>query len=307
MKTTTIPNRHIGLKSLAFVVALAIAMTISAVLATGAQAEELIHEGMTLENAKGTVYVASGQRCYIGSTAKKTPTDVQLRGIKNPTNYVSFGKGYIALRDLGDKYDKKLTLTYRLNGKKHTLKIKAMSLENVKGTLTILADRPSGFCLYSQSYRTTPGTITGLACRKNVLDCNPAQLTTGNVTSGYLEIFGKKPGTSKLSYKYRGKTHTLKVQVRKWQNPFLSFKIGSTENKAQFKKYESGSSATLRGKVKIKLAKNWVLLDIRTNYGTKSVKNGSKVDLDDGTLSAIVMNKKTKAVRAFYLDSPTSW
>lgn len=93
----------------------------------------------------------------------------------------------------------------------------------------------------------------------------------------------RKPGTAKISFRYKGKKFTQTVSVVKYENPCEWFKIGNKDYNKCFKKtryYSLNGKKDLTGTINIKAKKGWKLKKIKTLNmydGEKKVKNRSKI------------------------------
>lgn len=113
-----------------------------------------------------------------------------------------------------------------------------------------------------------------------------------------LAVSLKKAGSTKLTFKYKGKKHVVKYKVYKYKNPVKTFKVGTKNYASGFRSTPDCSPArVVYGKVKVKPASGWKLKGISAcleKGGVKAVKNGYKIK--KGALSnmwATLVNKKT--------------
>ena len=125
-----------------------------------------------------------------------------------------------------------------------------------------------------------------------------------------------KPGTTKVSYKWNGKVYTFTLIVYKYKNPFRSFTIGSKNYTAKFKSRTSytASSASLKGKVRIKLKSGWRLKSISAIgiFGgvrcQKKLKNGTKLKSKNKVsyFHIDIENSNTKQTMGMYTETKAS-
>lgn len=117
-----------------------------------------------------------------------------------------------------------------------------------------------------------------------------------------LSMTGKKAGTTTVSFKMKvngtWKSYSVKVTVRKYENPFSSIKIGSKNYTSKFKNSRVLiSKSNLKGKLSIKLKSGWKLEVIYkyTPNGATKLKNNQSVTLkkNDGSKLMILL-KNTK-------------
>lgn len=112
-----------------------------------------------------------------------------------------------------------------------------------------------------------------------------------------LSIIGKKPGTTKVSFKYKGKKHKITVKIRKYKNPVKSFKIGGKQVRSRLNEMAEIFFTPLPlGKLNIKPAKGWKVKKIEFFYENgkiKTVKN-KKAKVTKNVEYVIVTMKNTK-------------
>ena len=113
-----------------------------------------------------------------------------------------------------------------------------------------------------------------------------------------------KAGRAKISFSLKVKSKTYKysmtITVKKYTNPFKSFKLGNKEFASKFNK-KTYVPYILKGSKTVKIVpkKDWKLVSIRglTRPGAKPViiKNGAKISVKDDYWHICVMmkNKKT--------------
>ena len=112
-----------------------------------------------------------------------------------------------------------------------------------------------------------------------------------NEKTYYINIQPKKPGKALVSFKYKwkGKTkkYTFIIQIRKYVNPVKTFKVGSENYAAAFKKdFKKYINKKISGKVNVKAKKGWTLTSLSFSSGGdyKDIKNGTKVTLKKNTM-----------------------
>lgn len=123
-----------------------------------------------------------------------------------------------------------------------------------------------------------------------------------------LNVKLKKAGTTKISFTYNGKKYSSTLKVSKYSNPIKSIKIGSKEYKSAFvaKKLVRGmeeydvtlNTKKLSGKLAVKAASGWKIHKIYKYFGSKKLKNGSKVE---DSVYVEMKNKKTGLIERFYI------
>lgn len=103
---------------------------------------------------------------------------------------------------------------------------------------------------------------------------------------GILRICPKKEGTSKISFRYAGKTFSRTVTVERYENPCQSFKVGNTNYTKYFNKSRhfnhNKRKKDVTGTISIKPKKGWKLEKIEVynmSIGRKAVKNNSKITM----------------------------
>lgn len=85
-------------------------------------------------------------------------------------------------------------------------------------------------------------------------------------------------GTAKITYKFNGKSQTLKYTVKKYTNPCKSFKIGSTEYAKTFNSKTSTYSFrnVKNQKLQIQANSGWVITEIVTSSSRYNGKSDMK-------------------------------
>ena len=145
--------------------------------------------------------------------------------------------------------------------------------------------------------------INGKKKFKNVKNSNTKVAKVEVTQDGKaLNITTKKPGKTKITYKYGGKTYKKKLVVVKYANPVKSFKIGKKNYVSKFKKYGwFACSHDVSGLVSVKAKRGWTLKKIViTNiddYSTKKVANNKYTMTGGYNISAFLKNKKTGLVQ----------
>ena len=133
-----------------------------------------------------------------------------------------------------------------------------------------------------------------------------------------MQVLVKKVGTTKITYKWGGKKHTVKFVVKKYTSPVKSFKVGSKNYAAKFTpkaigKTEGGGSIVavkagskpLTGKVNIKLAKGWKLLKVwywtqsGNNWKMHYAKNGASVSKAKTLYAWVAKGKQRERLSLF--------
>ena len=116
-----------------------------------------------------------------------------------------------------------------------------------------------------------------------------------------LMVTVKKPGTTKISFKYGGKKKTVKMVVKKYTCPVKTFKIGSKNLTKKYKKTDLyDTTATYTGKLKVKAKSGWKVGKIKVlrmgdeDTGLTTIKSGSKIKDMDAYIYVQMINKKTK-------------
>ena len=133
-----------------------------------------------------------------------------------------------------------------------------------------------------------------------------SELKNGGKRETILYVKPKKVGTSTLSLKVKSKTYKIKVNVKKYQNPLASVKVGNkTLNMSKLKKTSNyklsyAQFAGKKQKISVKMAPGWKLEEMyymrKTCQKTETVKNGSSVLIKGGAgfeFHIVVTNKKT--------------
>lgn len=132
---------------------------------------------------------------------------------------------------------------------------------------------------------------------------NTKVLKVLDTMDGYLYLQTMKPGKATLTFRLNGKKKTVSIVVKKYKNPFASYKVNGKNYASRFKKQCAGSiglnnTSSISGKVKITPAKNWQVKRIEAYVpgGGKTfrkVKNGAKLPDGTTTVTAIMVNTKT--------------
>lgn len=141
---------------------------------------------------------------------------------------------------------------------------------------------------------------------------NPKVLKVYNVSKNGMTVETMKPGKATLTYKLNGKKKTVAVVVRKYENPFKVFKVGSRSLASKYAKTCQASLGLksypyeISGTVSITPAKNWKIKSLQAyvpgaKSSFKNVKNNSKLPKGTTTVSVIMTNTKTKAWQRAYL------
>lgn len=100
------------------------------------------------------------------------------------------------------------------------------------------------------------------------------------LSDGGFRLWVKKPGYADISYITNDTHEIIHIGAIKYKNPCKSLKIGKTEYAKQYKKspYYVVYKKKLSGKISVKAAEGWKLVDIRQG-GAKHLENGQKVSL----------------------------
>lgn len=131
---------------------------------------------------------------------------------------------------------------------------------------------------------------------------------------GTITLSFKKPGKTRLAYKWKGKTHKVNITVKKYHNPLKSLKIKSKQYGHKFDKYAtnvfwtyaSGGSADsyLKGRIKVTPNKNWKVKSIKylkwNSEGLGKIKSGEWLPKSEGVIITCY-NVKTKVTQKLYL------
>lgn len=127
-------------------------------------------------------------------------------------------------------------------------------------------------------------------------------------------FYATKPGTAKVSFKYKGEKRTVKVVVKRYVNAFKKLTIGGKSYKNGFKTiYDSSTSFTkLRGKkISVTPAKGWKLVSIQSYVPGKgsqkdklvTIKNNAKVPKKASYVIYITLqNKSNKGTITYMLE-----
>ena len=114
------------------------------------------------------------------------------------------------------------------------------------------------------------------------------------LSDGGFQLWINKTGTAKITYVINGHNRLEIMEVLKYGNPCKSIKIGKTDFAGEFnnKPILSLRRDKLSGKITVKAAKGWKLMDIRQG-GAKHLKNNQKVNLKlDGSRELTVVFQK---------------
>lgn len=146
----------------------------------------------------------------------------------------------------------------------------------------------------------------------------------------------KAKGSTKITYKVNGKTHTSSWTIKKFTNPFATFKTGSKNLKsygsaANFNGtitgydqapiytgiqkdivYQDGTAQgdSIKGlqtgkKLVVKASKGWKIYSI--NSGGMKIKNGQVIPKGTGSVSVIMQNKQDKTLVHYVVSNTSDW
>lgn len=132
----------------------------------------------------------------------------------------------------------------------------------------------------------------------------------------YLNVTTKRAGKTTISFsvKIGSKTYKYKstITVTKYTPPLKSIKIGSTNLSSRFNKNDThnlGGKKTYKGKINIKLNKNWKIVSINfftANGKLKKLKNKDSVTLKKNCdLFVNCYNKKTNKWETVWIQNRT--
>ena len=115
---------------------------------------------------------------------------------------------------------------------------------------------------------------------KKLKSSNPKVVSVKKLRDGGFSMRVRKTGKADISYVYGDTKRIESYIVKKYTNPCRSLKIGNTEYAKLFDKTPSVhlDSKKLSGKIVVKPAKGWKLVEIRQG-GARVVKNKKKVSL----------------------------
>ncbi len=187
-----------------------------------------------------------------------------------------------------------------------------------------------------QSQRTGMGVSTDGQVATNIKVSNKKVATTPYPESGQLYVDFHKTGTTKITYKVKGKMHTSTWTVKKYSNPFATLKSGTKDlKKYTGKGYFDGSitgygaapiyigvqkdimyqNGTAEGqsisglksgqKLVVKPAKGWKVYSL--NIAGNEIKSGSVVPKGTGTVSVVMQNKKDKTIVSYNISDNSMW
>ena len=119
-----------------------------------------------------------------------------------------------------------------------------------------------------------------------------------NEYGGYIFLYLKKSGQATLSYKYKGETHKVTVDIRNYSNPLSTFKVGSVDVLSRFnKKSEASVKLDSAGKLKLKAKSGWKITNIKKDTNKAegfAIGNGSKIGTNTEMVVLNLKNTKTK-------------
>lgn len=116
-----------------------------------------------------------------------------------------------------------------------------------------------------------------------------------------LHIDTVKAGTAKVTYKYKGKTHKVKVVVKDYICPIEKLTIGKKNYTKQFKKSNIGSasSPTAKKQIVVKPRSGWKLVSIEC--AGKTIKNKAKLPKTADIVEVTMQSKKTGGTIKLYI------
>lgn len=118
-----------------------------------------------------------------------------------------------------------------------------------------------------------------------ITSSNKKVVTVVNPTNNSFSLKPKKPGKAKVTFQYGKKKYTITVQVKSWENPCKTFKIGKKNYVKNFnasrRYYLSKQNKDITGTINIVPQKGWKINEIYV-FGMGSVKNKSKVTIHGG-------------------------
>lgn len=181
----------------------------------------------------------------------------------------------------------------------------------------------------------TAAVLTGMT-PSNVKVSNKKVAVIPYSGPGELYVDFKKIGTTKVTYKVKGKAHTSTWIVKKYSNPFATLKSGSKDlkkfagasyfdgtitgyNSAPIYTgvqkdivYQDGTSSggSISGlksgqKLVVKPAKGWKIYSL--NIAGNEIKSGSVVPKGTGTVSVVMQNKKDKTIVNYNISDNSMW
>lgn len=168
----------------------------------------------------------------------------------------------------------------------------------------------------------------------SVTSSNPKVATVEGNGEKYTNPFGSRcyawykvipvsPGTTKIkatvTYNKKTYTKTCMYTVYKWENPFKSLKVGSTNYQPRFQKsgvYEVNRS-TISGKFTYKLNPGFVVTDISVQYyidpdrsfltESEKIKNGQKLPENTTIIHITAKSKKNNQEYTMRLNVPIEY
>lgn len=187
-----------------------------------------------------------------------------------------------------------------------------------------------------QTTETCAFTGSGVAPSKVTISNKKVAVTPYNGPSE-LYIDFKKVGTTTITYYVKGKKHTAKWTIKKFTNPFATFKTGTTNLKKYGKKAYFNGTITGRGASKIytgatkdfvyqdgtaqgaslpeglqvgkklivKASSGWKIYGLYAD--TKAIKSGATIAKGTGTVSVLMQNKKDKTIVHYTITNNDEW
>ncbi len=190
-----------------------------------------------------------------------------------------------------------------VTAKADMLGVPTRDISKLRGTITLYLNTDSDL---NTNYEWSSGSVTNIKS-SNTKVVRAKRL--GTYTLLYLDPL--KAGTSKVTYKYKGKKYTATIVVKNWANPVKTLTVGGKNYASKFtskavkKRGEFAymiDVAKLNGTVKVKPASGWKLQSIK--YGKfdrwggwfeyRTIKNGSKVSKAQRGDRLVITLKNTK-------------
>ena len=110
----------------------------------------------------------------------------------------------------------------------------------------------------------------------------------------------KKAGTTKLTFKCKGKSYNVKVVVAKYLKPVKSLKVGGTEYASSLQRRPLSTVPLTSGKLSVQANSGWKFVSAsyysNTTETVKKVANGKRVPKSADYLYVNMRHKKTGAI-----------
>lgn len=118
-----------------------------------------------------------------------------------------------------------------------------------------------------------------------VTSSNKKVVSVVTPTNNSFSLKPKKPGKAKVTFRYGKKKYTVSVQVKYWENPCKTFKVGKKDYAKNFnasgRYYLSKQNKDVTGKLNIVPKKGWKIKRIYV-FGMGEVKNKSQITVHGG-------------------------